>query len=215
MPGISEFFLGSPSRTQQFTNFNPQQQQAFSQILQMALQGLQNPQQGFQPIENQARTQFNTQTIPSLAERFTSMGGDSRQQSSGFAGAIGAAGSGLEQALASLRSQYGIQNQNSLQNLLGMGLTPQYETAYTPRQPGFLESLFGSLGQAAGSAVPLLAAGSTGGASTALTGLSALNGLKQPQQGNNLSVQRLGGGSGLPQGNLMGMIQNQFVGRGY
>lgn len=215
MPGISEFFLGSPSRTQQFTNFNPQQQQAFAQILQQALSGLQNPQQGFQPIADNARQQFNTQTIPSLAERFTAMSGDSRQGSSGFQGALGSAASSLSSQLASLRSQYGMQNQSNLQNLLGMGLTPQYETSYFPRQPGFLESLFGSLGQAAGSAVPLLAAGSTGGASTALTGLSALNGLKQPQQGNNLSIQRLGGGSGLPQGNMMGMMQNQFVGRGY
>jgi len=61
--------------------------------------------EGFSPIEDQARRQFTTKTIPSLAERFTALGGG--QRSSAFPGALGSAASELESNLASLRAQYG------------------------------------------------------------------------------------------------------------
>src|ERR1700684_1866670 len=73
------------------------------------LKRIQGNQFNFEPIAQQARTQFNTQTIPSIAERFASMGSGGSQRSSSFANALGSAGSGLEQSLAALRSQYGLQ----------------------------------------------------------------------------------------------------------
>jgi len=143
------------------------------------LQGLDNK-FDFAPIEQQARSNFNTQTIPSIAERFTSLGSGS-QNSSAFSNAIGSASSGLEQSLASLKSQYGLQqqglNQNMIQSLLGMGLQPRYENAYFPRQPGFGESAGAPLLQGLGSILPLLLSGFLGGgAGLAGGGLSQLFG---------------------------------------
>ncbi len=103
-------------------------QGGIQQLLQQLLgkQG-QNRPDTFAPIENRARTQFEQSTIPSLAERFTSMGGDSKQGSSAFTGALGQAGAGLEQGLAALRSQYGLQErgQNTRENLANQGLLGQ------------------------------------------------------------------------------------------
>lgn len=123
---------GKPEETKQFQNFKPNQVAALDQLLQM---GLQN----FNPAaqEQLARNQFQTQTLPSIAERFTSMGGG--QRSSAFQGALGQAGAGLEQSLAALRSQYG-------QQALNYGLRPQFENLYQPETQG----LFGGLSQSAG-----------------------------------------------------------------
>lgn len=181
-----DLFGNQPAQTQQFSRLNPSQANAQNQILSMGLNGLQNLNQSFDfsPIERQARTQFQTNTIPSIAERFTAMG--SGPGSSNFIGRLGAAGAGLEQSLASLRSNLGLQQQgqqqNFLSNLLSLGLQPQTDTLHSPEQPGFLQSagvpILQGLGQALPYLLPLLLGGATGGASTvasgALTGLPLL-----------------------------------------
>ena len=146
----SKFFMGTPQWNEQVQNFNPQQQQGFADILQRALggQGLGNF--DFAPIEKQARSQFEQKTIPSIAERFTSMGG---QGSGAFAQALGSAGAGLEENLAAMKSNYNLQREPQLQNLLGQGLTKQFDTMMHGEQPGFLETgLSGLLGGLAGGA---------------------------------------------------------------
>ena len=171
-----DFLSGTPSRSEQFQRFTGPQQGALDQILSQGLSGLQGMQGKFDfaPIEQQARSNFNTQTIPSIAERFTSLGSGS-QNSSAFQNALGSAGSGLEQSLAALKSQYGLQqqgmNQNLIQNLLGFGLQPRYENAYFPRQPGFAENAGSSLFQGFGTALPFLFGGIPGGSSGGLLGL--------------------------------------------
>ena len=140
--GLSSLFAKKP-KFQQVQRFTPQQQQAQNQALQMALSGLQNPNAGFEPIANQARQQFNSQTVPSLAERFTAMGNG--QRSSAFQGALGSAGADLESQLAALQAQYGLQNRSQLMQLLGQGLEPQFENAYNPGGGGFSSGIFGGL----------------------------------------------------------------------
>jgi len=125
--------LGNKESIQQAQRFTPQQQQVMQQLLS---QGQQNT--NFQPIEQQEISRFNTQTIPGLAERFTAMGGG--QRSSGFQDALGRASAGLGEGLAALRSQYGMQQ-------LGMGLQPQFENIFRPRQPGGVEQGLGSIMQ--------------------------------------------------------------------
>lgn len=128
---------GHREKFKQVPRFTPEQQTALSSLLG---QGMQNT--DFGNIENLARTNFQTQTVPSLAERFTSMGGlqgtGGTQRSSGFQDALGRAGAGLEQNLAGMRSQFGMQQ-------LGMGLQPRFENAYSPRQAGGLEQALGGL----------------------------------------------------------------------
>lgn len=143
--------------TKQFPTFAPNQQNLQNQGIQQALAylkqlspGKQQPYQfDFAPIAQQAQTQFYGQTVPSLAERFTSLGGEGTSLgSSGFTGALGAAGAGLQENLAALGSQYGLQQQqlgmqqqgqdrDYLLNLLRFALLPQKETVYTPKGPGF------------------------------------------------------------------------------
>jgi hypothetical protein len=148
--------FGSSGKVNQLQRFNPQQQQAMSKLLSSGLAGLQNLQQfNFEPIAQQARSQFQQQTIPSIAERFTSLGNNALS-SPAFASQLGAAGAGLEESLAALQAEYGLQQQGMqqdlLKNLLNFGLAPQTESFYKPGNSG----LFGGLAQSGASMLPLL-----------------------------------------------------------
>lgn len=164
---FKDFLVGKPGKFQQIPTLSQPQQNLANfaggggqNLLQMLLGnimgggmqsggmqgGLGGIGTGFAPIAQRARTQFQQQTIPSIAERFTAMG-EGAQSSPAFAQLLGQAGAGLEEGLAAQEAQYGLQQQGLLQallgQLLGVGLTPQFETAYMPSQPGFLQSLLG------------------------------------------------------------------------
>jgi hypothetical protein len=117
---------GSQGGVQQHSLLNPQQMDLQSLIGQYGKQALTNP--GQSPIAQEARHNFNTQTIPSIAERFTAMGGsDNKLNSSGFQAALGNAGAGLNRSLASLDYQQAHQlNQQALR--------PQFENIAAPKQ---------------------------------------------------------------------------------
>ncbi|MCK9570511.1 hypothetical protein M0R72_16305 [Candidatus Pacearchaeota archaeon] len=145
LSGLSDFFLGSPGRTEQFQNYTPQQQMALNQLLSQGMSGLDTG-----VLEQQARQGFAQNTVPSIAERFTSMGSGGGQRSSAFAGSLGSAGVGLESSLAGLR-------QGRLMQMLQMGLTPQFETMYNPASQGIFGSILPGLSQGAGAAGGLAA----------------------------------------------------------
>lgn len=154
--GKGNFLTGTPAQTKQFQRFTPQQQQLQQQSINqlMSLLGPMAKQRfDFAPIAQQARTQFQQQTIPSIAERFTAMGGGALS-SPAFASQLGQAGAGLEESLAALQSQYGFKEQalrqNLLQTLLALGMQPAFETAYQPASPGFAQQFASGLGSAAG-----------------------------------------------------------------
>jgi len=166
--GGGNFLTGKKGKFGSFPIVTGAQSSAMDALLRSGLSGLEglggsvmdrysNIYEGFEPIEALARENFSTQTIPSLAERFTSLGSGS-QRSSAFQGALGAAAANLEKQLAALRSEYGFQNkalnwqtglaekelaQRSALASLGYGLQPQFENTYTPGKPGLLQSLFG------------------------------------------------------------------------
>ena len=117
---------------QKLSKYTPQQMNAQNQVLSQALSGLQGNMGSFEPFAQRARTQFNQQTIPGIAERFTSLGAGA-QRSSAFQQQLGQAGAGLEEALAALGSQHGLQQNQQLMQLLGIGLQPQFEYA-NPQQ---------------------------------------------------------------------------------
>jgi hypothetical protein len=150
MASFGEALFGSPAKTQQFNKFTPQQQNLQNQSIEQAmglLQGVGQNKFDFAPIEQQARNQFQTQTVPGLAERFTGMGNNRR--SSGFENALSSAGIGLEGNLAALRSQYGLQQQSMQQNLLsslmGQGLQPSFDTVQQQATPGAFHEIAGLL----------------------------------------------------------------------
>jgi len=143
-------FTGGKGKFKQTPNkFNPQQQQVLNMLLAQGQQGLQNPLGGFGDVENYAKQQFQSNIVPSIAERFTSMGGSDTGRSSDFAGALGSAGAGLASELAALRQQYGTQNQQNALQLLQMGLEPQQEWYYQSGEPGIGPQLLsGGIGAA-------------------------------------------------------------------
>ncbi len=209
MPSVSELFASTPANTERIQKYSQPQQDLLNQLTGLASQQLGKSQQpfNFAPIAQQARKQFATQTVPSIAERFTAMGGDSRLGSSGFAGQIGAAGSQLEEALASLKSQVGLQQQGRqdqmLQMLLGGALQPQFESVFTPKQPGVgaqitapaimlaLSHLLPGLGNLLGKGIGGLSSLFGGGSSGAVSSGSPLG---APSSGWGSGLGGLGGG---------------------
>jgi hypothetical protein len=127
------WYTGTEPYTLRTPIYGQQQGAGFAEALQMALEGLRNNKLDFGPIAQQARTNFAQQTIPSIAERFSGLGA---QKSSAFGQTLGQAGAGLESNLAAQQSQYGLESNRALQNLLGIGLTPQYETSYSGGREG-------------------------------------------------------------------------------
>jgi len=141
--GLQDYFIGTPGGLQPYSNFEPHQIQALNQLLGGGLNQIQNPYEGFQPIENYAREQFSQQTVPSLAERFTSLGAQTggRTSSPAFASQLGSAGAGLESMLAAQRAQYGQQQQQTGLQTAALGLTPQFSHIQTPGSRGLLGEL--------------------------------------------------------------------------
>ena len=160
-PQQASFWKGSPGQWSQQDLYNPQQNQAIQQIIQQALGGLQNPTQGFEPFAQSARQNFQENTLPSILERFTSLG-KGAQSSGAFQGLVGRAGADLESGLAQGASQFGQQQQGLWQQLLGMGLRPTQENVYKPREASGWEALMPHIIEALGH---VGAAVATGGAS--------------------------------------------------
>lgn len=147
--GVGRFFVGSRPEVFNSPNFTPFQSEALNYLLQYGLGGLQDLGENefdFSPIGNQELERFYTQTVPSLAERFTAMGGG--QRSSAFQGALANAGRGLGNDLAAQQQQYGLQQQgmqqNLISNLLNLGLSPQFAQNLNPGGGGLLGGLVGA-----------------------------------------------------------------------
>lgn len=164
----ASFWKGAPGQWSQQSLYDPQQMGAIQQIIQMAMGGLQNPQQGFEPFAQSARQNFQENTLPSIFERFTSMG-KGAQSSGAFQGMLSRGASDLESGLAQGASQYGMQNQQLMQNLLGMGLRPTYENVYQQREMSGIEALLPHIAKALGH---VGAAAMTGGATLPASGAS-------------------------------------------
>lgn len=164
---LKNFFVGKPGEQMQFNRFTPQQSnlqnQSIQQIMSLLQGGGQNGiggagvgglgQFNFEPIANRARSDFQTKTLPLLAERFSSMG--SNRNSSGLQGQAFEGAQGLEEGLAALQSKYNLaqggQNNQLLSLLLSLAMQPSFETGYRPGTSGLLGGLAGGLGQGLGS----------------------------------------------------------------
>jgi len=142
MASFYEQLFGSGPQVKSLETYNPQQKAFQGQSLQNAaglLGNLSKP-SDISGITNSIRRNFETQTIPSLAERFTSLGG-SGQRSSAFANALGRAGSDLESNIGVLETQNQQQDLSRLQNLFSLlsslGNMPQQQHYQEQGKPGF------------------------------------------------------------------------------
>jgi len=144
MMAAGNFFLGAPNRIEQVPRFNQEQQSLLQNLLGLGQQTINNPYKGFEPIAQRATSQFNQQTVPGLAQRFASLGSNSLS-SPAFASQLGQAGAGLQEGLAALQSQYGMQNRQQGLQFLQQGLTPQFENIPLKQESGFLQESLPSL----------------------------------------------------------------------
>jgi len=146
-----------PTQVTQVPRYNVQQEQGLNQILQNALQRMQNPSAGFEPIRQQALNTYNQQIAPQLREGFNLTGFSPSSPS--FERQLASSGANLSNMLASQQAQYA---QNAYgQGLQGaqLGLTPTFENMIQPgqqSQPGLFESLLSGLGPLAGQLLPMI-----------------------------------------------------------
>lgn len=177
---ISEILFGSKDKFRQASTQTPEQQQGLSQILQllsgMGSQGggynqaqdyisriLGGDQQSYDRFSQPYLNQFQEQIIPGIAERFAGLGGGmggGSLGSSGFAQALGGAGSQLQSNLAGLYSQ--LQQQAAQQafgqynNLANLGLgTRSFENLYQPGSTGLVGGVLSGAAKGVGKAVGL------------------------------------------------------------
>jgi len=128
---LGRMFTGRKPKVEQIQRFTEPQQAALSQLLS---QGMRDVDPAL--LEKKYRGQFERETVPGLAERFTAMGGG--QRSSAFEESLRRGGLDLAEQLAGLRAQTGMQK-------LGLGLQPQFDTVMTPGSPGLLQGLMGGV----------------------------------------------------------------------
>lgn len=141
---------GGPS--DEYALFRPQQEKVMDQLMNMGLKELQGNQYNFAPIRQEAYRQFEQQGLPSLAQRFTNLGG--RRGSGGFNRYATQARGDLESQLAALESQYQQGRYGQLQNLTSLGLGRRFEPKIIEKQPTGMQQLTQGLLQGA---VPPLA----------------------------------------------------------
>jgi hypothetical protein len=191
---VKEFFMGKPSQIQGISPYDPAQLDAMKRLRQTGFDILANPSQGFEPIAQQARTQFQQKTVPMLAERF--LGSGQNLASSGLTQQLSQGGAGLEEALAALQAQYGMQNRAQGLSALGMGLSPQFQFFQTPEQQGLVSSLLPLALQAG---LGYLTGGGAGSIMSALGGLfNKPSSSSSPTNfGNRLAAMQYGGVEGL------------------
>ena len=154
-----EQIFGKSGQNQQFSTLSPQQSQMQQMLLQLLGPQLQqrfSGQQGggFEPIADQMRQGFSRNTVPTIMERFG--GSNSSEASSALPLALGSAGKDLETGIGAMRSQYGMQQNQQLLQLLSSLMQPQHENVYNQRQPGMAENILSAGAQGAGMMLPFM-----------------------------------------------------------
>ena len=128
--------FGKKEKTSQVPLYSPGIMNLKEQMPQNIMSQLMGNQFDFQPVEDLARQNFSSQTMPSLMGRFNM--GDNRASSNQF-GAMSNAGQGLDAQLAAMRQGFGQQRQSLLASLLPSLMSPSFENVHQDRQAGGME----------------------------------------------------------------------------
>lgn len=187
-----DWLMGTNPYVQQSNVLNPGQMGLQNQ----AISKLKGNQFDFAPIAAQAKRNFQSDTLPSIAARFGSLGGGNNLMSSNFAGDLGAASANMNTDLAAMQQYYNERQQDRNQS---MAMTPSFENTQMQGTPGMIDQIIPALTEIAKAYM-------TGGASAAGQGggfleqlLKLIGGNKQSQGGfgqNNAgtgSFQNFGG----------------------
>ena len=158
------FLFGEGSKTKTKPIYNPEQRGFLDDILKniqspvaCGVQNLQNilgnDQQSKDTFQAPARRDFNQQTLPTIAERFTGAFGEGSQRSSAFGQSLGTAGRELEENLSSQRMSMQSDALSQLLQLISPATSPRNYEYTTNRQPGFLENASIAAAQGLGAAL--------------------------------------------------------------
>jgi len=140
------FFKGDKGGTFSYSDRFPQAMQMMQEAGTFGLEGLKKllgEQFNFAPIAAQARKNFSQTTIPSIAERFASLGTGGSQRSSAFPQLLSQAGSDLDSQLAAMQEQFGLQerglNSGIYRQMFEAGTQPMWNTGYRQGSPSGVE----------------------------------------------------------------------------
>ncbi|MFP3859222.1 MAG: hypothetical protein ACLFUW_00220 [Bacteroidales bacterium] len=156
----------TPTGYERFSTLSPTQQNVLDQLLPQLTSQLEGKRANV--FEAPFKRQFQEETVPGLAERFSGLGAGA-QRSSAFQQALGGAGASLAENLAALNAQ---QQQNAIMPLLQI-LGMNTEGLVEKSKPWWQEALVGlsgGLGQGLGSLA-------TGGLSSGLGSLFDVGGI--------------------------------------
>ena len=156
MPKLSEVIFGKKQEEKQIQKYDPAQQQALSQMLQMAMSGagtgfqnimniLGGGEEAFTAFESPIKRQFQEEIIPEISEQFAGAGA---LDSSGFGPQLARASEGLSETLSAQRANLQSNAMQQLMQMLGVGLGEKTDTLVTPGSPGILGDLVGAAGKA-------------------------------------------------------------------
>lgn len=133
---MSGGMMGKKERVQQVPLYSPEIMNLKNRMAPELYSQIMGNQYDFGPVEQLTRQNFQSQTIPSIMNRFNFAG---NRGSGGLNAALSSAGSNLDMQLAAMRQNYNQQRQGLLASLMGTSLTPSFENVGRPRQPGALE----------------------------------------------------------------------------
>ncbi len=155
----------APKGYESFSTLNPQQSQMMNMIMQLLSGGggqmggafgnlqelLSGDDKAFSKFEAPFKRQFEEQTVPGLAERFSGLGSGA-QRSSAFGQALSSAGAGLSENIASLRSGLRMQ---ALQQALGLGQNALNTNTMglVPKQQPFWQQLLSGMAPGVGQGI--------------------------------------------------------------
>lgn len=146
------------SRMLQTSTQTPQGMQLLNMLMSRGSQGMQNmPAPQFGPIKQAYEQNYRQNVMPSIAERFAGLGGEGAAGSSGFKASMLGAENQLQTQLAGMEQGFNQQNLAQLMQMLGMGLQPQFENMYMPREKSTWENLLSSLAGGTGTALGMTA----------------------------------------------------------
>ena len=128
--------FGKKEKTNQVPLYSQGIMNLKEQMPQNIMQQLMGNQFDFQPIEDLARQNFSSQTLPSLMGRFNM--GNNRASSNQF-GATTNAGQGLDAQLAAMRQGFGQQRQSLLASLLPTLMSQSFENVGQSAQKGGMQ----------------------------------------------------------------------------
>lgn len=145
--------FGNKGGFEQVSPYTEEQQQRFNTAGQTGLDIIQNQYAGFDPIRDRAISDFQNNFAPGQFEQFNRSTGDSKATSPAFGAHQAIAQSDLQQALAAMQAQYGLQNRGQGIQLLGLGQSPIYQNQFREPTPGLVQQALPSIASAGTSAL--------------------------------------------------------------